>query len=148
MMLNYELKDFYLSLFQKLRYTLTRETKWKVAVNMTDSNSPMKRAYTLYVWLCNTCVFSFRLNNYSLILFQWGIYTPSHPRTQSVATPLQIFFTQCPIPLYLLPIYSCGSLFSIDTKINTNHLLMPSLWRHNVSHAHENWEIFGTCIGL
>ena len=35
-MLNYESKDFYLSLFQKLRYSLTIVTKFKNAVNMAD----------------------------------------------------------------------------------------------------------------
>ena len=36
-MLNYELKDFHFSLFQKLTSSMTRVTRLKVPVNMTDS---------------------------------------------------------------------------------------------------------------
>ena len=46
--------------------------------------------------------------------------------------PLQIINTEGHIILNLLPVYRYGYLLSIDTKINTNHLLMTSLWRHNV----------------
>ena len=39
----------------------------------------------------------------------------------ATCNPLRIINTECHITLYLLPVYSYGRLFSIDTKINTNH---------------------------
>ena len=45
-------------------------------------------------------------------------------------------FTQvgcCNHPFYFLPMFSYGSLLSIDTKISTNHLRMMSIWCHNVN---------------
>ena len=50
-----------------------------------------------------------------------------------VATPLQIINSEGHITLNLLPVYRYGHSLSIDTKINTNHSSMTSLWRHNVS---------------
>ena len=80
------------------------------------------------------------------LLFLNGLYPPlilyvtfkpilvtGPPRWRVAATPLRCSLLNALYPFYLLPMYSYGSPLSIDIKINTNHLRMTSLWRHNVN---------------
>ena len=53
--------------------------------------------------------------------------------------PPWIFYTECLIPLYLLPVYRYWPPLSTDTKMSTIELHMTSLWRHEVSAPSQIW---------
>ena len=49
------------------------------------------------------------------------------PKGGLLRPPPWIFYTECLIPLYLLPVYRYGPPLSIDTKMSTIELHMTSL---------------------
>ena len=79
------------------------------------------------------------LYHFSNIIFQLFVHNPPFSCAIFCNTPSK-GGSSCWNP----PLYSFGSLLSIETKISTYHLWMTSLCKH----ALEYWAIFWTCDGI